>query len=182
MVEVAQEPNESDRTVLWQMHLHAISECLPILAAAGHANYLKSGYLYLQNMNKPQTSNNVVFHKFMTGFPVIRRTIQYWAGLGSDLVIEQTMMRSLKSTRGLTRGTGMTEHQRAIWTMSAPMSSAYNYAMQSFNKTLYVTSEQHKEATPSRMERDIKDFETLTAKLKQHSPLLPFSLFRMKMP
>ena len=64
----------------------------------------------------------------------------------------------------------MTEHQRAIWTMSASMSSAYNYVMQNCNKTLYVTSEQHKEATPSKMERDIKDFETLTAKLKQHSP------------
>ena len=106
----------------------------------------------------------------MTGFHVIRRTSQYWAGLGLDLVIEQTMMRSLKSTGGLTIGSGMTEHRRAIWTMSAPMSSAYNYAMQNFNKTLYVTSEQHKEATRSSMERDIKDFETLTAKLKQHSP------------
>ena len=55
--------------------------------------------------------------------------------------------------------------------MSAPISSAYNYAMQNFNKTLYVTSEQHKKATSSRTERDIKYFETLTAKLKQHSPL-----------
>ena len=53
----------------------------------------------------------------MNGFHVIRRTNQYWAGLGSDLVIEQTLMRSLKSTDGLTRGSGMTEHQRARWTM-----------------------------------------------------------------
>ena len=54
--------------------------------------------------------------------------------------------------------------------MSAPILS-YNYAMQNFNKTLYVTSEQPKEATSSRTERDIKYFETLTAKLKQHSLL-----------
>ena len=129
--------------------------------------------MFLQNMNKLQTSNNVVFQKIMTGCHVIRRTSQHWAGLGSDLVIEQTMMRSLKSTVGLTRGSGITEHQRATWTMSAPISSAYDYAMQNFNKTSEqhkVTSEQHKEPTPSRMERDIKDFETLTAKLKQHSP------------
>ena len=45
---------------------------------------------------------------------VVRRTNHYWAGLGSDLVIEQTLlMRSLKSTGGLTWGSGMTEHQRA---------------------------------------------------------------------
>ena len=61
MVEVVQELIEADRTGSWQMHLHAISECLLIFAAAGHANYLKSGYMYLQNMNKLQTSNNVVF-------------------------------------------------------------------------------------------------------------------------
>ena len=85
MVEVAQELIEADRTGSWQIHPHAISECLPIFAAAGHANYLKSGYLYLQNMNKLQTSSNVVFQKFMTGFHVIRRTRQYWDGLGSDL-------------------------------------------------------------------------------------------------
>ena len=54
MVEVAKELIETDRTGSWQMHLHAIS--LPIFAAPGHANYLRSGYLYLQNMNKLQIS------------------------------------------------------------------------------------------------------------------------------
>ncbi len=90
--------------------------------------------------------------------------------VGSDLVIEQTLMRSLKSTGGLTRGSGMTEHQRDVWTMSAPISSAYNYAMQEFSNTVYTTSEQHKEATLSQMERDREDSTTLATKLEQHSP------------
>ena len=37
MLEVAQELIEADRTGSWEMHLHAVSECLPIFAAAGHS-------------------------------------------------------------------------------------------------------------------------------------------------
>ncbi len=46
------------------------------------------------------------------GFRVIRRSNRLWAGLSSDLIIEQVLMRSLKTSGGLTRGRGMTEHQR----------------------------------------------------------------------
>ena len=102
---------------------------------------------------------------------VIRRTNQHWAGLGSDLFIERTLMRSLKSTGGLTRGSGMTEHQRDVWTMSAPVSSAYNYAMQEFSNTVHTTIEQHKETTASQMERDRADLAILATKLEQHSRL-----------
>ena len=79
-------------------------------------------------------------------------------------------MRSLKSTGGLTRGSGMTEHQRALWTMSAPLSSAYNYAMQDFSNTVYVSCEQHKEVTPSQIERDRTDLQKLASKFERHSP------------
>ena len=107
MLGVARELVEADRTGSWQMHLHAISDCLPIFSAAGHPNYLKSAYLYLQNMVTLESDNPAVFQKFVNGFHVIRGSDQYWADLGSDLVIEQTLMRSLKSTGGLTRGSGM---------------------------------------------------------------------------
>ena len=61
----------------------------------------------------------------------------------------------------------MTEHQRAVWLMSAPISSAYNYAMQNFNNKIYTTSEQHKEATASRIQRDTADLENIYTKLEQ---------------
>ena len=64
----------------------------------------------------------------------------------------------------------MTEHQRAVWLMSAPISSAYNYAMQNFNNKIYTTSEQHKEATASRIQRDTADLEIIYTKLEQYSP------------
>ena len=41
-----------------------------------------------------------------------RSTDRYWAGLSSDLVIEQVLMRSMKSTGRLTRGRWMCESER----------------------------------------------------------------------
>ena len=61
-------------------------------------------------------------------------------------------MRSLKSTGGLTHGSGMTEKQRAIWTMSVPITAEYNNAMQELTGLYYTTSEQHKESSKSRIE------------------------------
>ena len=101
------------------MHLDAILEALLTFAARGNSNYLKSSYFYLQKMKYLEKQNPKVFHEFMNGFHVKKRTNQYWAGLGSDLVTEQTLMRSLKSRGRLTHGSGITEHQRARWTMCA---------------------------------------------------------------
>ena len=56
--------------------------------------------------------------KFEDIFHSIRRSDRFWAGLSSDLVIEQALMRSVKSCGGLTRGRGMNELQRAIWLLS----------------------------------------------------------------
>jgi len=77
MLGVARERIEADHTGSWQMHLHAIAACLPTFSAAGHANYLKSAYLYLQTMNKLETKNPSVFHKFLNGFHIIRHNDQF---------------------------------------------------------------------------------------------------------
>ena len=170
MLGVARELIEADRSGSWKMHIHAVADCLPIFAAAGHPNYLKSGYLYLQKMNALESENLEVFQKFMRGYHVIRRSDTFWAGLGCDLVIEQTLMRSLKSTGGLTRGSGMSEHQRAIWTMSSPVSSSYNHSMQEFCGMQYTTSEQHKETTTARIIRDKDDLTKLASVLQLYTP------------
>ena len=107
---------------------------------------------------------------FEQGSHVIRRSNQFWAGLSSDLVIEQILMRSLNTSGGLTRGTGMTEEQRSLWTMSTPITSQYNHAMQEFNELSYTTSEHHKEATQARIQRDSSDLEKLKTSLAVYSP------------
>ena len=178
MVKVARSLMKADRTGSWLMHLRAVSDCLPIFAAAGHYNYLKSAYFYVQEMGQLDIKHPDLFRKFEKGFHVIRRSNQLWAGLSSDLVIETTLMRSLKTTGGMTHGGGMSEEQRAIWTMSRPITSEYNIAMQEFTNLSYSTSEQHKDLTEARMKRDATDLEEISAKLVAWSPFSPDSSLR----
>ena len=79
-------------------------------------------------------------------------------------------MRSLKTTGGLTRGSGISDVQRAIWLLSKPISLEYGTRMEELSNVLYVTSEQHKTATPSRLKRDREDFQKIQEKLKEFSP------------
>ena len=81
MLGVARELIKADRTASWLSHLRAVADALPIFAAAGHYNYLKCGYFYIQEMNQLETKHPEVYMKFQDGYHVIR-------GLGCDLVIE----------------------------------------------------------------------------------------------
>lgn len=83
MLQVARDLIKAERTGSWWMHLSAVSECLPIFAGAGHYNYLKSAYLYVQEMGELEANHPDVFKKFSEGFHVIRRTDQFWAGVSS---------------------------------------------------------------------------------------------------
>ena len=173
MLQTARALIKADRTGSWKMHLRTMLDCLPIFAAAGHYNYLKSAYFYLQEMCQLDTRHPDVLDKFSRGFHVIRRSNQFWAGLSSDLVIEQTLMRSLKSSGGLTHGSGMTDEMRALWTMSTPITSEYNHAMQEFNDLTYTTSEQHRESSEARIKRDHSDLEKIKEKLSSCTPFSP---------
>ena len=88
----------SERMGNWLCHLSSSYEMLDHLAAAGHNNYTKSLHLYLQLMDKLPQSHPEVYQSFLEGFHVVRRSNRYWAGLSTDLVIEQMLMRTMKST------------------------------------------------------------------------------------
>ena len=60
----------ADCTEAWLMHLHAVSNCLTVFAAAGHFNYLRSAHYYLQQMNNLEEKYPDVHRKFFGGlFP-----------------------------------------------------------------------------------------------------------------
>ena len=131
----------ADRFGLWDMHLEAFQESLPVFAAAGHFNYIKSSYLYFQTCLDLPTKNTFVYEHFKSGGFIVRRSARSWAGLACDLTIEQVLIRSLKTTGGLTRGTGMPDVQRSIWLMSKPLCSTYSLQMEENIEVLHTTSE-----------------------------------------
>ena len=85
-----------------------------------------------------------VYQDYQEGHHVFRRSDRYWAGLSQDLVIEQVLMSSLKTSGGLTRGTGFGERQRLVWLLSMPACAEINSAMQTLSGVTFTTSEQHK--------------------------------------
>jgi hypothetical protein len=143
MLDIVKHLLAGDRGGSWQMYLAAMKECLPVFAAAGHTSYLKSAYHYLQSMAQLGETHPEVHQKFLEGFHVVRRSDKFWSGVSSDLVIEQSLMRSLKSKGWLTHGSRMSDEMTAHWTLS-PISSEYTDAMQRLSGVTFTSSEQHK--------------------------------------
>lgn len=164
---------KAERTGNWALHLHAVQEMLPYFAASGHNLYTKSTYLYLQNMFSLEEEHYDVYNSFQNGHHVIRRSDRYWSGLSTDLIIEQVLMRSVKSRGGLTRGRGMSETQRLVWLLSMPACAQVNIAMQTLTGVQYQTSEQHKDMGKARKTRDMNDSYKLLNALKQWNPFAP---------
>ena len=54
-------------------------------------------------------------------------------------------MRSMNTSRVLTRGRGMTEQQRHTWLLAMPACAEVNRAMQELSGAKYSTNEQNKE-------------------------------------
>ena len=159
-VEVCRNFIRAARTGDWNLHLHSVSKMTNLFAATGHHNYAKSARIYLQQMLELPQKHPWLFKKFSRdGLFVSRRSDRYWAGLWPDLTIEQIMMRSLKSTGGLTRGSGFSESVRIMWIYSMHASGSYHEALCSLTKNVRNTSFQHEELGKSRLQRDFSDLE-----------------------
>ena len=145
----------------WLLHLKSLQQMLPYLVASGHNLYVNSAHVYLQDMLELEQTHPNLDAAFKSGLHVVRRSDRYWCGLSTDLVIEQALMRSIKTIGGLTRGRGLAETQRAQWLLSMPHCAEMNQAMQKLADVNYQTSEQHKEMGKARTEHDHKDASTV---------------------
>lgn len=94
-------------------------------------------------------------------YHTIRKSERFWAGLWTDLVIEQSMMRTLKSRGGLTKGRGMTESVTLTWIHSMHACAGIHSAMTELTNNQHKTSEQHVDLGASRMKRDNEDIEKI---------------------
>ena len=76
----------------WYLHLEAVSDMLPYLAASGHSLYAKSAIIYFSSMANLLNDHPVVHQQFVEGPHVARRSDCAWAGLSTDLMIEQVLI------------------------------------------------------------------------------------------
>ena len=77
----------------------------------------------------------------MSGHRSIWRNEREWAGLSPDYVIKTVLMRSLKTSGGLTGGRRMSEQQGAIWILSMPTCASLNSTMQELTGVHRATGE-----------------------------------------
>ena len=137
MVDMLRRFIKAERTGNWSLHLQSVYDMLPYFAAAGHRLYAKSAYIYLQMMNELQNTHPNIYKNFQNGLHCARRSDRFWAGFSTDLMIEQVLMRSVKTSGGLTRGKGLSETQRLVWLMSMPACAEVNDAMQTLTGVRY---------------------------------------------
>ena len=161
----------AERTGDWLLHLSCVDQMLNLFAATGRIHYTHSARLYLQNMTDLPQTHPEIFQQFVDkGHHVIRRSDRYWAGLWSDLAIEQVMMRSIKCSGGLTRGRGFQESTRNQWISTAHQFASVHDAMTRLTHAEQASSDQHKDMTEARIKRDEEDFEKIYTWLKDHNP------------
>ena len=86
------------------------------------------------------------------------------------MIIEQVMMRSLKSNGGLTRGRGVLESTCQLWLGSMHRSADIHNAVGELTGAYRTTSEQHLQLTPSRISRDKRDLTTIKEWFDVHEP------------
>ena len=156
-------------------HLAVTSKMLNLYVATGHINYAKSVRLYLQmtiNLKHDYPWLHVQFAEI--GYHSVWRTSKHWAGLWRDLVIEQIMMRSVKSIGGLTRGRGMIQSVRDLWVSTLHSYGVVEQSMREITGTPRLSSEQHVEFGSTRCNRD---FDNLT---KVYLRFQQFNLFNIK--
>ena len=161
----------AERCGNWNDHLTAVSKMLNLFAAAGHYNYAKCARLYLQMMRNLKRDHPWLYEQFaVKGYHCVRRTDKYWAGLWTDLTIEQTLMRAIKSNGGLTRGRGMDESSRTLWATTLHKFGEIEQSMRAVTNTKRESSEQHVELGRSRRQRDFEDLQKILSWFHRFDP------------
>ncbi|GBP40851.1 Putative nuclease HARBI1 [Eumeta japonica] len=101
MVSIAKEFLRAKRMEDWKAHLNCVKEMLPYFHASGHFPYAKSAHLYLQDMQQlPNSIDPEVYETFSDGFFTVRLSDKLSCGTSTDMVIEQSMMKAMKTDGG----------------------------------------------------------------------------------
>ena len=159
-----------ERLKNWEGHLNILPSLLTIFAATGHLHYAKSGRMYLQEMlDLPRKHPDLYSLYTEHGMHVVQRTGHPFNGLSTDLVIEQVLMRSLKTRGGLTHGRGMTDSIRLQWVYAMPHLVAVHNAMTGLTGKERSGFE-HQELGSARRRRDTADLLKLVQWFEDNDP------------
>ena len=91
---------------------------LNLFSATAYFQYAKSARLYLQLVDELPIDFPWLYSLFQQVCYTISKSDQFWAGPWTDLAIKQSLMRTVRSSEGLTRGRGITQSVHLLWVLS----------------------------------------------------------------
>ncbi|CAH0381987.1 unnamed protein product [Bemisia tabaci] len=148
----------AERSGDWQLHLSTIKDMLPFFHATGHFSYAKSSQIqiYLQDMADLESKlSEGELERFVgEGYFTIRRGDKYWSGTWTDMIIEQNLMRAMKSSGGLTRGRGMSDSVIGKWIGAGPLMLRIVHNLENFCQIEVESGEQHHDLRTSFFKRE----------------------------
>lgn len=176
MVTLVKQFIEAERSGNWKLHLETIQKMLPYFHASGHFLYAKSAHLYLQDMfSLKECITSKEYEDYVQkGYFTIRRSEKFWSGIWSDMTIEQTLMRSMKTSGGLTHGRGMTDSMLTKWVIGMPTTLKITEKIEEYCGVAYSTAEQHVDARKSRISKDAQDLQNFVEWFSSHPPFPDF--------
>jgi len=161
-VSVLKQLIRAERTADWHLHLANLAKMINLFAATGHNNYAKCVRLYVERMSDLLATHPSLYQQFVLGNHVARHSNKLWTGLPTDLMIEQYLMRALKSKGGLTHGRGINESVWTTWISSVHKSASIQSVIAKLAGLEYCHDEmQHPEWGKVRTRRDNADLQKL---------------------
>ena len=110
------------------------------------------------------------------GFFTIRLLERFWNGVFSDQTIEQSLMRFLNTSGGMTRGREITDNTLTKWVHALPRCVPICNSLENFTCVQIGTSEQHKDLRPSSERRDNTDLSLSESPFDDCQPELMVSI------
>ena len=141
---------------------------LPIIAAAGHSQYVKGARFYAQLMQMNLSTYSSVDNIFSVyKFHTVRYSKFEWSGIWTDLSIEQTLMRAIKSGGELTGG--KLRNQSSAYKVWVSLLNYFSEIEQSLHDIQHNDSGEnvrkntiHVDVLPSSMKKDFSALKRLT--------------------
>lgn len=142
---------EAERLGNWHLHLYCVQQMLPVYHSAGRSNYVKAIQVCLQEMSKLQDiMDPEEYRMFTEGQFTVRRTEKAWAGIWTDMTIEQMLMRTIHTgAQGLSHGRGMTSNVMTRFLEFMPYAIEIMNQLEEYLNIQWESSDQHVDVTPA---------------------------------
>lgn len=162
MVSIALDFIRPERLGIFEDHLNAVKRMLPYFHASGRYLYAKSAHLYVQDMIELQnTMDQQNFVNFKNGYFTVKRTDKFNSGTWTDMVIEHSLMKSMKSKGGVSRGRSTQDSVLCKWVYGMYATNTICEEIEKFCNISLDSAEQHVDSRDSRVKRDNIDVKKL---------------------